>query len=132
MAILRRVSKLVPTAADGSATVYTDSVNGFLEEVFMDYGDGDTGSDYTITEEDTGKALLTITNAGTADLTWRPRVGAVPVAVTAGGTIVPGGTTTGGDGEASIKLPVTGRIKIVAAQGGVSAVGNTFYFYVSR
>jgi hypothetical protein len=131
MAVLRRVSAVVTCDGSGDATVYTDSVNGFLDSVFMDYASGATGTDYTITEEDTGKALLTITNAGVADLNWRPRVGAHPVANTAGGTLIPGGTTTGGDGIAQYANAVIGRIKIVAAQGG-AAGANTLYFYLQR
>jgi hypothetical protein len=134
MAVLRRVSVPFTTDAAGAALVYSDAVTGFLEEVFYDYGNAATGSDFTITEEDTGRALLTITDAGVADVSWRPRIGPVPVANTGAGTVISGGGSAdkaGGNGNADVALPVVGRIKIVVAQGGATTSG-TLYFYLSR
>jgi len=137
MSVLRRVSVSPVTDASGDFTSYTDSVSGFLQEVVY-VPDGvtawDTGADVTITEEDTGKALLTITNIGTATLVWHPRIGVVPVANTAGGTLIAGNATTGGKGLAMSNLAVVGRIKVVSANGTASTAGvtGTFYFSVSR
>jgi len=122
MAVLRRVKAEFTTDGSGDATVYTDSVNGFLQAVFYDYDDAATGADFTITEEDTGRALLTITNAGVADLEWKPQIGTHPVANTAGGTA----STVLLDHNA-----VVGRIKIVVAQGGDTKDGD-LYFYLYR
>ena len=123
MALLRRISLTIQVDGSGDATDYTVPVHGFLYGVFMDYDALDTGADFTITEESSGKALLTITNAGTSDLAWYPRIGSHPVANTAGGTIVVGGATTGGEGTVENLLSVVGRIKVVTAQGGVSLSG---------
>lgn len=124
---IRRVSAAFTTTAGGDATVYTTAVNGFIDNVFYDYLDAATGADLTVTEESTGRALLTITDAAVADLTWRPRVGGHPIVNTAGGTIIPGGATTGGNGNADLKLPVVGRIKVVVAQGGNAKTGVLYF-----
>ena len=123
MGYQRRVR--VPFTCDGSgdATVYSEFVNGFLHSVFYDYADAATGADITVTEEDTGKALLTITNAGVADWTINPRDGVWPVANTGAGTAVAGNATTGGLGVVGEKRSVNGRIKVVVAQGGAAGTG---------
>lgn len=128
---LRRVSITALTDGSGDATLYTDPVSGFLDNVYMTYIDGATGADYTITEESTGRALLTITNAATSSVGWRPRVGGHPIANTGAGTIIPGGTTTAGDGNADLMNPVVGRIKVVVAQGGAT-LSNTLSFDIVR
>lgn len=61
------------TDSSGDATVYSDRIFGRLHSIFYDYGDAATGADIAITGGDSGQALLTITNAGTADITWMPR-----------------------------------------------------------
>ena len=131
MTTFQRVSIAITTDGSGNSTDYSAAVQGFLDNVFFDFGSLATGSDLTITEESTGDALLTITNTGVADLTWRPRVGVHPVANTAGGTLAPGGQTTGGDGNADQRLPVSGRIKCVTAQGDAATSGTLYCDIVS-
>lgn len=114
----------------GDLTTYTAPVNGFLASVHYNWIDMDTGADITVTEESTGKALLTITNAGVADLTWRPRIGPHPVANTGAGTIIVGGTTTGGDGNMDLMHSVVGRIKVVVAAGGASKLADISFYIV--
>ena len=133
MGYQRRVAVPFTTDGAGAATVYSEFVNGFLHSVFYDYGDAATGADFTVTEEDTGKALLTITNAGTADWTIFPRTGEFPIANTGAGTAVAGNATTGGLGVVQEMNSVNGRIKIVVAQGdsGVAKSG-ILYFTIAR
>jgi hypothetical protein len=128
---MRRVSLAIATDASGDGTSYTPPVTGKVHSVFLDYGDTDTGADLTVTEEATGKALLTITNAGTADVVWYPRIGVWPVANTGAGTAVAGNATTGGLGSVTNMLSVFGRIKCVVAQGGDTKVG-TLYFDIEK
>ena len=74
MAYFKSYAVAFTTIADGSATVYSgEFVNGRLLEVVYTYDDAATGADFTITGNTTGKALLTVTNAGTSTVTWRPR-----------------------------------------------------------
>ena len=129
MGRLQRFSVQVLADASGDATVYTESVNGLLHSVWLDQGTLATGTDLVITEAESARPLLTITNTGVADLFWYPRVGIHPVANTAGGTIVPGGTTTGGDGVARTMIPVVGRIKVALGAGsGGNAGAGTLHF----
>lgn len=74
------------TDANGDVVVYTPVVSGRVLEVRYTYGDAATGTDFAIVGNISGKAILTITNAGTSSLTWQPRQPIQPVANTAGGT----------------------------------------------
>lgn len=96
------------TDALGDLTMTAGSSEvGYVEKVVMDYDDGDTGADIVVTNEDgtTATAILTATNIGTADATWMPRVGHK----------VADGTAFTDSGD---KVFVTGKMKIVVAQGG--------------
>lgn len=110
------------TTAGGAATVYTDEpVIGRLLEVRYDYGDAATGADITITGEESGKALLTITNAGTSDVSWQPRQGIHTIAETGAGTVLTY------DGTRPIYEPIwiaNERIKVVVASGGATKSGQ--------
>jgi hypothetical protein len=71
-----KVIRLAGTCSAGGvlAKVTGQNVTGYIEKVEMDYVDGDTGADLTFTVEGiTSQALLTVTNAGTADAVWYPR-----------------------------------------------------------
>lgn len=122
MALLKKEAVAFTTDGSGDATVYSNAVNGFLQAVHYDYGDADTGADFTITDETTGIALLTITNGGTSDLVWYPHIGGHPVANTGAGT------------NSTVRLvpnPVVGRIKVVVASGGDTKTG-TLNFFITR
>lgn len=111
------------TAADGSATVNGETgLNGKLYAVEYDYGNADTGADFTLTCEGyTSKPLLTITNAGVADAWWYPRdlVHAVSDGVALTGT-------SGGDRACPI---LAGVPKLVVAQGGNVKTGALVLHY---
>jgi hypothetical protein len=117
----------ITTAADGSATARTGkSVNGRVLEVRYDRGDIATGADFTITGNTSGKAVLTITNGGTADISWQPRQVIHPVANTGAGSALTY------DGTNEIYEPIwlsDEEIKVVVAQGG-NATSGTLTFIV--
>lgn len=102
------------TTAGGALTVTsTQVVTGYIEKVLMDYVDGDTGADITLTIEGGGVSqdVLTITNAGTSDLKIYPRKAIVDTANAA--FAVPFGN----------KLFMAGEtLKMVVAQGGATKV----------
>ena len=116
------------TDASGDVTGYADTGHsGGMLSAIRYVVDGtspyDTGVDFTITEEDTGQAIITVTNAGTASLSLYPRIATVSTAnaallYAAGGAAV------------SDLMPIAGRIKVVVAQGGNTKIGN-FYFYLA-
>jgi hypothetical protein len=116
---VQRYSKAVTTAADGSATAFTDPVNGLLSQIRYVKTDYDDTVDFTITSEDTGETLWSQSN------------------VTASATKAPRQATHKTDGVAALYasggepvndlIAVTGRIKIVLAQGGNAKTG-TFHF----
>lgn len=108
------------TDASGDLTITsTENVVGNIEKVIMDYDDGDTGADLTLTNESvTSEAVLSITDAGTSDLVWYPR--------NLGSKVADG---TSGSVPAN-KIFVTGKFKIVIAQGG-NAKNFRFMIYVS-
>lgn len=110
------------TTAGGAATVYSDPIVGLLHAVRYEYIDGDTGADFTITDEATGIALLTITNAGVASLTIMPR-GATASTTNAASLYAAGGTAV------EDRLPVCGRIKTVVAQGGATKTGALVFVW---
>lgn len=122
MAFFKSYAVAFTTAADGSATVYTGGfVNGRLLEVVYTYDDAATGADFTITGRTTGKALLTVTNAGVATVTWRPRGVVHTQAETGAGTAV----TFDGTNELYEPVPVVDEeIKVVVAQGGNAKSGT--------
>lgn len=119
---VQRFSVTVTTAADGTATAYSDAVNGLLQQIrYVKPGSGnfDNGVDFTITIEDTGETLWSESD------------------VNASATRAPRQATHATDGSASLyaaagepveaPIAVTGRIKIVIAQGG-NAKSGTFHF----
>lgn len=83
---------------------------GFIEKVVMDYIDGDTGADIVVTNEDgtVSTAVLTKANLGTADVTFMPR--SLANKVTDGSAFT----------DVAEKIFVTGKMKIVISNGGVS------------
>lgn len=123
MAYLERHTVTVTTAADGTATAYTDlKCNGFVHSIRYVKTDFATGVDFTITAEKSGATLWAQNN------------------VDATVTVFPREATAGTDGAAALYaaagtavralIPVANeRIQIVIAQGGNAKVG-TFHFYV--
>ena len=97
--------------ASGDLTITgTTNVVGFVEKVVMDYDDGDTGCDLTLTNEAVvSEPILAATALGVADKTWYPRASAVDGVDAAAFT-----------NEQAAKYFVTGSFKAVIENGGVS------------
>lgn len=124
--MVRKVSVSITTAADGSATVYTQPVSGFVRAISY-VPDGstplDTGADITITANTSGLPILTITNLGTSAVTSHPRAATVSTA-NAAALYAAAGTAV------NTEIPVADEaIKFVVAQGG-NALKGVFYVYV--
>lgn len=118
---VQRYSETVTTDASGDATAYTDPVNGYLSQIrYVKPGSGGYADtvDFTITSDETGETLWAQENV-TASATVAPRQA---VHSTAGVGLVYASTDVVPD-----KIAVTGRIKIVIANGGNGGVG-TFHF----
>lgn len=127
MAFATRHEIAVTTAADGSATVYSPPVNGPVLTIRY-IKDGSTPlastSDFTITAEATGEAILTAGNVN-ASATYAPRQ---PVITVANAAIVYATGAAGAIVTDHITL-ADDRVKIAVAQGGNATVG-TFHVTV--
>lgn len=122
MATLRYVEVAITTDAGGDSTDYSVPVSGFVDTIVYKPGTLETGADLTVTDEADGRAILTLTNGTTGQLTFRPIVGANPIVNTGAGT------------PSTVllrQLPVMGRIKVVTAQGG-NALSGAIGFYITR
>jgi hypothetical protein len=121
MSYARRLTVTVTTAADGSATAYSDPIEyGLLSQVRYVKTDFSDGSTFTITSEATGETLWTETGVN-ASATRAPRQpthsagGAAALYAAAGAAV-----------NDKIALAMD-RIKIVIASGGSTKVG-VFHF----
>lgn len=123
MGYLSRHAVTFTTASDGSATVYSDRVNGHVHAIRYAYVDADTGADITITGETSTIPVLTITNAGTASTVHHPRAATVDVSNAASLYAV------GGEPVETLIPVADERIKVVVAAGGNAKTG-TLHFYV--
>lgn len=116
----RRFAVAVTTAADGSFTGYTQPFAGRVLALFIVTGTLDAGTDWTITEEDTGAAIATLTNKNSGRVMPRDAthdvLGAASLYAAAGEPV-------------EDAIPANGRIKVVVAQGG-NATSGTLHVYV--
>ena len=121
--MLKEMSIEFTTDSDGDAVVYGESsIFARLIAVFYDRGDMVTGTDFVLTTDnyDVVEAILTITNAGTADKIWYPR------------RLLQGETgsnltgTTGGDRDPFLMI---GRPKLTVDEGGDSKSGAFILIY---
>lgn len=119
----KRVTVGIATDAGGDATSYTDAVTGVIRQVRYAPGSVpiDSGATITMTEENTGSPILTLTPIVWAlQSRWRPLV--APVKAEDGTALT--------DEEARKFSPIAAsRIKIVVQNGGSNATG-TFTFVV--
>lgn len=106
----------IATAADGSATVRTSRpVNGELLGIYYEIGTLDVGGDITVTEEQSGAPIDTVTNIAASQ--WRKP--AIPVVASDGTAAL---YAAGGEAVRGA-MPVHGQIKFVVASGGASKTG---------
>ena len=106
----------IAVTSGGAATVYSRGFIGLLYGFVYVPGTLDTGADLTITEEASGAALLTVTNAGTSTIVKLPRAPIVD-AVNAASLYAAGGEPV------EDLYPIVSRVKCVVAQGGASKAG---------
>jgi hypothetical protein len=121
MSYARRLTVAVTTAADGSATAYSEGIEyGLLSQIRYVKTDFADGSTITVTAEATGETLWT-ESAVNASATRAPRQ---DTHSTAGAAAL---FAAGGTAVADKIAIVNDRIKIVIANGGATKTG-TFHF----
>ena len=119
---IERLSLTLTVNASGDATVYSATpVSGrvlqlrYVPDATVPL---DTGADLTITGEDTGVAIATLSNIGTSGVTVVPRQATHTTA---------GAAALYAAGGVAVLEPVAiagERIKVVVAQGGTSKTGT--------
>lgn len=111
--------------ASGNATGSVVGV-GFGRLVAVGYAPGTfaTGVDITVSDTDSGKAILTLTNAGTSPRYFRPTA---VITTNAGAAVTAAGTAV----DVNRDIFVGGKISVAVAQGGVSTSG-TLYLVVDE
>jgi hypothetical protein len=114
---IRRFTKEVTTASDGSATVYTPYLSGYINAIEYVKTNFTDGVDFTITAEATGETIWTEANVNAAKVCL-PRAAThstagVAALYAAGGTAVLDRIALGRD-----------RVKIVIASGGNATTGE--------
>ena len=123
MSYARRLTVNVTTAADGSATAYSDPIYyGLLSQIRYVKADFADGSTFTITADATGETLWSETGVN-ASATRAPRQ-AMHSTDGAAALYAPGGAAV------LDKIAIANdRIKIVIANGG-NAKSATFHFLI--
>lgn len=109
------------TSAGGAQTTYTAPIENALLWSFVYVPSADpltTTGDVTITEEDTGAAIWSTSDIGTAILRVMPRAAVVDTTGTALSPAV------------YDLIPVSGRVKIVIANGGASKTAALIFNFV--
>lgn len=123
MSYARRLTVPVTTAADGSATVYSDPIDyGLLSQIRYVKTDFADGSTFMITSEATGETLWSETGVN-ASATRAPRQ---PTHSTAGAAALYAATFAVNDKIAI----VNDRIKIIISGGG-NAKSGAFHFVLA-
>lgn len=119
MSFARSYDIAFTTDGSGDATAYSgEKVNGRILEVRYTYGDADTGADFTITGRTSGRAVLTVTNAGTSDAVWAPRQ---PTHDTSAAASL---YAAAGEPVEDYIWLVDEEIKLVVASGGATKAGT--------
>jgi hypothetical protein len=105
----------ITVTAGGAATVVSENYNGLLYGLKYVPDTLDTGADLTITstQSECDITILTITNAGTSEVEWYPRLNSC-------------GATGAANTDYLVLPPVIGALKVVVAQGGVSMSGTLY------
>lgn len=116
---LRRCSVPVTTAADGSATVYSPVLSGYVCSIIYVKTNFTDGVDFTITAEATGETLWTEANVNAAVAKY-PRAA---VSSTAGVAAL---YAAGGTAVTDMIALSRDRVKIVIAAGGNATTGSFF------
>ena len=119
MSFKTRFPITVTTIADGSATAYSDMMNGAIESVEYAKTDYTNGVDFTITTENTAQNVWVDTDVNASETVY-PRIAT-------NGT---DGAALSGAGTLATQIPVANdRVKIVLGSGGDTKTG-TFYITI--
>lgn len=116
---VERFSVSITTDASGDATVYSDPVNGLLSQVRYVKNNFDNGVDFTVTLEDTGETLWAESDVNAS----ATRATRQATHSTAGAAAL----YAAGGAAVNDLIAVSGRIKVVVAQGG-NAKSGTLHF----
>ena len=119
--MLERHKVALATNGSGDATGYTPATRGLVQAVFYDFVDMSAGV-MTITEEDTGHAILALATMPVVDTLYLPRAKAQDG--------LGSDLTYDGSHLVNDRVPVQGRVKVVVASGGATKTGNV-YVYVA-
>jgi hypothetical protein len=119
---VQRQAVTVTTAADGSATVYSENVTGLLSQIRYVKTDFADGSTFTITNEATGETLWGESSVN-ASATRAPRQATHS---TAGAAALYAAAGTAVNDKIAL---ANDRIKIVIASGGNTKTG-VFHFVI--
>ncbi len=121
MAYIQSEAVALTTTAGGAATGFTPVVTGYVRGIRYS-GGFDATADITITGEDTGQPIVTLTDQADAVATLHPRqathdvVGAASLYAAAGEPV-------------ESDIPLAGeRIKVVVAQGGNVETGTLTFW----
>lgn len=112
-----RQSIALTTIADGSCTAYSGVITGRILSVIFTNTDFAAGVDLTITLEDTGEPILTLTDAN-ASAVYYPRV---PIKDEVGADAL---FAAGGTKQRGCVTAAQDRVKVVVAQGGNVKTGT--------
>jgi len=114
---IKRHTVSVTTAADGSATAYSDVLSGRLSQIRYVKTDFADGVDFTITAEATGETLWTDTNINASE-TVAPRQATHDIS---GAALL---YAAGGIAQCDQIVLAADRVKIVIASGGNVTTGT--------
>ncbi len=126
MSYAQRVAVPIVTAADGSATVYSDAVTGLLSQIRYvkpQSGGFADGSTITVTLESTGEAVWSESNVN-ASATRAPRQ---PTHSAAGAAALYAAAGTAVNEKIAV---ANDRFKIVIANGGNAALATLIFVLV--
>lgn len=125
MANSKRLTVPIETDGSGDAIVYSASMTGFVQRIrYVPDGTKPLAAtaDFTITADQSGAAILTITDQAQAGTDYAPRMATTD---TAGGVAL----FAAGGKPVLDKIPLAAeRIKAVIAQGGDTCKGTLIYY----
>lgn len=115
--MIRKFEIPITTNGSGAATAYSPYLSGYVDSIQYVKTDFADGVDFTITADETGEAILSLTDQNTATK-LRPRA---PTHSTAGVASLYAGSGTAVNDRIALGRD---RVKVVVAQGGDTKTGT--------
>ena len=115
--MIRKFNIDLTTNGSGAATGYSPYFSGYIQSIQYVKTDFANGVDFTITADETGDAILSLTDQNTATIV-RPRA---PTHSTAGVAALYAGSGTAVNDRIALGRD---RVKVVIAQGGDTKTGR--------